>query len=55
DLIKRLRTIEMLKSSPNNPAWVILDVVPVIPPELRPLVRLDSGNFASSDLNDLYR
>ena len=55
DLIKRLRTIEMLKSSPNNPSWVILDVVPVIPPELRPLVRLDSGNFASSDLNDLYR
>jgi len=55
DLIKRLRTVEMLKDSPNDPAWMILDVVPVIPPELRPLVRLDSGNFASSDLNDLYR
>ncbi|MBO45600.1 MAG: DNA-directed RNA polymerase subunit beta' [Planctomycetes bacterium] len=55
DLVKRLRTVEMLKDSPNDPAWMILDVVPVIPPELRPLVRLDSGNFASSDLNDLYR
>ncbi len=55
DIIKRLRTVEMLKDSPNDPAWMILDVVPVIPPELRPLVRLDSGNFASSDLNDLYR
>jgi len=55
DIIKRLRTMEMLKDSPNDPTWMILDVVPVIPPELRPLVRLDSGNFASSDLNDLYR
>ncbi|KAA3608237.1 MAG: DNA-directed RNA polymerase subunit beta' [Planctomycetota bacterium] len=55
DIIKRLRTVEMLKDSPNDPAWMILDVIPVIPPELRPLVRLDSGNFASSDLNDLYR
>ncbi|MHC4824822.1 MAG: DNA-directed RNA polymerase subunit beta' [Planctomycetota bacterium] len=55
DTIKRLRTVEMLRDSPNDPAWMILDVVPVIPPELRPLVRLDSGNFASSDLNDLYR
>ncbi|HEX9793677.1 MAG TPA: DNA-directed RNA polymerase subunit beta' [Planctomycetota bacterium] len=55
DIIKRLRTVEMLKDSPNDPGWMILDVVPVIPPELRPLVRLDSGNFASSDLNDLYR
>jgi DNA-directed RNA polymerase subunit beta' len=55
DIIKRLRTVEMLRDSPNDPAWMILDVIPVIPPELRPLVRLDSGNFASSDLNDLYR
>ena len=55
DIIKRLRTVEMLKDSPNDPSWMILDVIPVIPPELRPLVRLDSGNFASSDLNDLYR
>ena len=55
DTIKRLRTVEMLRDSPNDPAWMILDVIPVIPPELRPLVRLDSGNFASSDLNDLYR
>jgi len=55
DIIKRLRTVEMLVDSPNDPVWMILDVIPVIPPELRPLVRLDSGNFASSDLNDLYR
>ena len=55
DIIKRLRTVEMLRDSPNDPQWMILEVVPVIPPELRPLVRLDSGNFASSDLNDLYR
>ncbi|MAW61182.1 MAG: DNA-directed RNA polymerase subunit beta' [Planctomycetes bacterium] len=55
DIIKRLRTVEMLRDSPNDPSWMILDVIPVIPPELRPLVRLDSGNFASSDLNDLYR
>jgi len=55
DLIKRLRTVEMLKDSKNDPSWMIQDVIPVIPPELRPLVRLDSGNFASSDLNDLYR
>ena len=55
DIVKRLRTIEMLKNSPNDPSWMIMDVIPVIPPELRPLVRLDSGNFASSDLNDLYR
>ncbi len=55
DIIKRLRTVEMLKDSANDPSWMVLDVIPVIPPELRPLVRLDSGNFASSDLNDLYR
>src|SRR5687768_118840 len=55
DIIKRLRTVEMLRDSGNNPEWMILDVIPVIPPDLRPLVLLDSGNFATSDLNDLYR
>ena len=55
DIIKRLRNVEMLRDSGNNPEWVVLDVVPVIPPDLRPLVLLDSGNFATSDLNDLYR
>jgi DNA-directed RNA polymerase subunit beta' len=55
DIIKRLRTVEMLRDSGNEPEWMILDVIPVIPPDLRPLVLLDSGNFATSDLNDLYR
>ncbi|MCC6669719.1 MAG: DNA-directed RNA polymerase subunit beta' [Planctomycetes bacterium] len=55
DIIKRLKTVEMLRDSGNRPEWMILDVVPVIPPDLRPLVLLDSGNFATSDLNDLYR
>src|SRR6186713_1158961 len=55
DIIKRLRTVEMLRDSSQNPEWMILDVIPVIPPDLRPLVLLDSGNFATSDLNDLYR
>jgi len=55
DLAKRLKLIEQLKNSPNEPTWMVLDVVPVIPPELRPLVMLESGNFATSDLNDLYR
>jgi len=55
DLTKRLKTINSLKSSSNNPEWVVLEVVPVIPPDLRPLVLLESGNFATSDLNDLYR
>src|SRR5690606_28199536 len=55
DIIKRLKTVEMLRDSGNKPEWMILDVVPVIPPDLRPLVLLDSGNFATSDLNDLYR
>ncbi|MSR74519.1 MAG: DNA-directed RNA polymerase subunit beta' [Planctomycetes bacterium] len=55
DLIKRLKTVESLRDSGNRPEWMILDVLPVIPPDLRPLVLLDSGNFASSDLNDLYR
>jgi len=55
DIIKRLRTVEMLRDSGNSPEWMVLDVIPVIPPDLRPLVLLDSGNFATSDLNDLYR
>ncbi|MEZ5990350.1 MAG: DNA-directed RNA polymerase subunit beta' [Planctomycetota bacterium] len=55
DIIKRLKTVEMLRDSPNRPEWMIMDVIPVIPPDLRPLVLLDSGNFATSDLNDLYR
>ena len=55
DLIKRLKVIEALRDSENRPEWMVLDVVPVIPPDLRPLVLLDSGNFATSDLNDLYR
>jgi DNA-directed RNA polymerase subunit beta' len=55
DIIKRLRTVEMLRDSGNSPDWMVLEVIPVIPPDLRPLVLLDSGNFATSDLNDLYR
>lgn len=53
--IKRLEVIEAFKSSGNQPDWMILDVLPVIPPELRPMVQLDGGRFATSDLNDLYR
>src|SRR3954463_16781413 len=55
DLAKRLKLIEQLRGSENDPAWLVMDVVPVIPPDLRPLVLLESGNFATSDLNDLYR
>jgi DNA-directed RNA polymerase subunit beta' len=55
DLINRLRTVEAIRDSDNKPEWTVLDVIPVIPPDLRPLVLLDSGNFATSDLNDLYR
>jgi DNA-directed RNA polymerase subunit beta' len=55
DIIKRLRTVEMLRDSGNEADWMILEAIPVIPPDLRPLVLLDSGNFATSDLNDLYR
>ncbi len=55
DIIKRLKTVEMLRDSGNRADWMILEVIPVIPPDLRPLVLLDSGNFATSDLNDLYR
>jgi DNA-directed RNA polymerase subunit beta' len=55
DLAKRLKLIEQIKGSENKPEWLVMDVVPVIPPDLRPLVLLESGNFATSDLNDLYR
>ncbi len=55
DLSKRLKISEALRASPNEGSWMVLDVIPVIPPDLRPLVLLDSGNFATSDLNDLYR
>ncbi len=54
-LVRRLRVINALLKSPNDPEWMIMDVIPVIPPDLRPLVPLESGNFATSDLNDLYR
>src|SRR6202011_4954623 len=52
---KRLKVVEAFRKSGNKPQWMILDVLPVIPPELRPLVPLDGGRFATSDLNDLYR
>src|SRR5207237_1008769 len=52
---KRLKVVEAFRKSGNKPNWMILDVIPVIPPELRPLVPLDGGRFATSDLNDLYR
>ncbi|MEO1496953.1 MAG: DNA-directed RNA polymerase subunit beta' [Planctomycetota bacterium] len=55
DLIGRLKTVESIRDSDNKPEWMVMDVIPVIPPDLRPLVLLDSGNFATSDLNDLYR
>ncbi len=54
-LIKKLEVVEAFRLSGNRPEWMILDVVPVIPPELRPMVQLDGGRFATSDLNDLYR
>lgn len=53
--IKRLEVVEAFRLSGNKPEWMVLDVVPVIPPELRPMVQLDGGRFATSDLNDLYR
>ena len=54
-VIKRLEVVEAFRESGNKPEWMILDVVPVIPPDLRPMVQLDGGRFATSDLNDLYR
>ncbi len=55
DIIKRLKVVEAFRKSGNIPEWMILEAVPVIPPELRPLVQLDGGRFVTSDLNDLYR
>ena len=55
DLLKRLKVVEAFRKSPNRPEWMVLDVLPVIPPDLRPLVPLEGGRFATSDLNDLYR
>ncbi|MCE9588998.1 MAG: DNA-directed RNA polymerase subunit beta' [Planctomycetes bacterium] len=55
DLSKRLKVVEQIRKSENKPEWMVMDVIPVIPPDLRPLVLLESGNFATSDLNDLYR
>ncbi len=55
DTLKRLRVIEAFRNSKNRPEWMVLDVLPVIPPDLRPLVPLEGGRFATSDLNDLYR
>ena len=55
DLSKRLKLVESIRQSSNEAQWLVLEVIPVIPPDLRPLVLLDSGNFATSDLNDLYR
>ena len=54
-LIKRLDTVESFRLSGNKPEWMVMNVIPVIPPELRPMVQLDGGRFATSDLNDLYR
>ena len=54
-LIKRLDTVESFKLSGNRPEWMVMNVIPVIPPDLRPMVQLDGGRFATSDLNDLYR
>ena len=54
-IIKRLEVVESFRQSNNDPTWMIMDVLPVIPPELRPMVQLDGGRFATSDLNDLYR
>ena len=54
-LIKRLEVVEAFRKSGNKPEWMVLDVIPVIPPDIRPMVQLDGGRFATSDLNDLYR
>ena len=54
-IIRRLEVIESFRTSKNDPKWMIIDVIPVIPPDLRPMVQLDGGRFATSDLNDLYR
>ncbi len=53
--LKRLEVVEAFRNSENKPEWMIMDVIPVIPPDIRPMVQLDGGRFATSDLNDLYR
>jgi DNA-directed RNA polymerase subunit beta' len=55
EAIKRLKVVEAFRKSSNKPEWMVMDVMPVIPPDLRPLVPLEGGRFATSDLNDLYR
>ena len=55
EALKRLKVVEAFRQSENRPEWMILDNIPVIPPDLRPLVPLEGGRFATSDLNDLYR
>ena len=54
-VVKRLEVVDAFRLSGNKPEWMVIDVLPVIPPELRPMVQLDGGRFATSDLNDLYR
>ena len=54
-IIKRMEVVEVFRESGNRPEWMIMDAIPVIPPDLRPMVQLDGGRFATSDLNDLYR
>ena len=54
-IVKRLEVVESFRQSGNNPSWMVMEVLPVIPPDLRPMVQLDGGRFATSDLNDLYR
>src|SRR5699024_183134 len=53
--IRRLEVMEAFRNSGNDPAWMVMDVLPVIPPEIRPIIQLDGGRFATADLNDLYR
>ena len=54
-IVKRLEVVDAFRVSGNKPEWMVIDVLPVIPPEIRPMVQLDGGRFATSDLNDLYR
>ena len=54
-ILKRLEVVEAFRISGNRPEWMVMDVLPVLPPDLRPMVQLDGGRFATSDLNDLYR
>ena len=54
-ILKRLEVVEAFRVSGNRPEWMVMDVLPVLPPDLRPMVQLDGGRFATSDLNDLYR